>query len=194
MRREDKIRMMRVASHSMDFPPRRSLASQVGGWLIFAFVLVVLLLFTAYARAGSLVVLGGIQAPVSGWTSNHDYQTFGLGLYKTIHKGRYIELEAGAVYQCYVNGTTGNLLGLDLVLTTTGRLYAGFNAGFGWLHPRQFQDVGDIPCALGGRFGPIVGFRLNRSVNAELRIDHLSAFTPHDKGRNHLVVVLKWRF
>jgi len=195
MTKQEKIRMMRMASHSISDPYRRSsTAWKIGSWMMFWACFVALMLFAAYARADSLVILGGTQAPVSGWTNNHHYQAYGLGLYKTFHKGQYVELEAGVVYQRYVNGTTGNLLGMDLMLTTTGKLYGGFNAGFGWLHPRQFQDIGDQPCALGGRFGSLVGYRFLSSVAIEARVDHLSAFTPHDKGRNHLVIGLKWRF
>ena len=195
MNREEKIKMMRMASHAISGPYRRPhTVWKVGGWSVFWACFITLILFAAYARADSLVILGGTQAPISGWTNNHHYQTYGLGLYRTFHKGQHIELEAGLVYQCYVNGVTGNLLGMDLMLTTNGKLYGGFNAGFGLLSPRQFQDVGDKPCALGGRFGPIVGYQLSNRCSLEMRIDHLSAFTPHDKGRNHLVVGLKWSF
>ena len=194
MRREDKIRMMRMASHAISGPYKRtSTAWRIGGWIMFWICFIAMMLFAAYARADSLVILGGVQAPISGWTNGHNYQTYGLGIYKTYYEDQHVELEAGIVYQCYVNGTTGNLLGMDLVLTTTGKLYTGLNAGFGWLHPRQFEDVGDVPCALGGRFGFLIGYRMDRTA-VELRVDHLSAFTPHDKGRNHLVIALKWRF
>jgi hypothetical protein len=195
MRKEEKIKTARMANHAMeDFYKKPSITWKICGWTVFWICFFMLALFAAYARADSLVILGGTQAPISGWTSDHEYKTAGIGLYRTYHEGDHIELEAGLVYQMYVDGTSGSLLGMDLMLTTTGRLYAGFNAGFGLLSPRQFQDVGDQPCALGGRFGPIAGYSLTDAIAIEIRIDHLSAFTPHDKGRNHLVVGLKWRF
>jgi len=184
-----------MASQSMEMPTRKHpTLYDVGWWVVFAIVFVSLLLFAFYARAGSLVVLGGTQAPNDSWTSGHEYSTLGVGLYRSYYTNDYIEFEGGIVYQRYMNGTSGNFLGLDIMLTTTGTFYIGANAGFGLIHPRQFQDVGDIPCALGGRFGPLVGFNASDTLAIELRIDHLSAFTPHDKGRNHLVVALKWRF
>jgi len=194
MTREEKINMMRMASHAISGSYRRSYTVwKIGSWAFFWGCFIGLMLFAAYARADSLVILGGVQAPISGWTSDHEYKTAGIGLYRTYFEGNYVELEAGMIYQMYINGTSGSLLGMDLMLTTRSKLYIGFNAGFGLLHPRQIQDVGDKPCALTGRFGPILGYRL-KTVAVELRIDHLSAFTAHDKGRNHLVIALKWRF
>jgi len=193
MTREEKIKMMRMASHAISGPYKKSsIAWRIGSWTMFWACFFALILFAAYARADSLVILGGTQAPISGWTSDHKYKTTGIGLYRTYFEGDHVELEAGLIYQMYLNGTSGSLLGLDLMLTTRGKLYAGFNAGFGLLSPRQFQDVGDQPCALGSRFGPIVGYQLSNCCSLEMRIDHLSAFTPHDKGRNHLVLGLKW--
>jgi len=184
-----------MASHAIEGPYRRiSMAWRVGGWIMFWICFLTLMLFATYARAESLTIFAGPQAPVKGWTSGHKYHTLGIGIYHSFYSSSKMELEAGLVYQQYMNGTTGRIFTMDLILTTQGRLYVGANAGFGIIHPRHFQDVGDVPCTLGGRFGPLVGYKVSAATAVEMRIDHLSAFTAHDKGRNHIVIGLKWRF
>jgi len=187
-----------MASHAIDGPYKRSwTAWRILSWSIFWACFITLALFTTYARAESLTVFGGPQAPVEGWTSGHKYHTLGIGIYHTFYSSDKIELEAGLVYQQYMNGITGRTFAMDLMLTSITRptkAYIGFNAGFGYMWPQQFEDIGDIPCSLAGHFGPIVGYSLTNRASIELRLDHLSAFTPKDKGRNHMVIGLKWRF
>jgi len=52
MRQEDKMRMMRMASHAIEGPYRRiSMAWRVGGWIMFWACFFALMLFATYARA-----------------------------------------------------------------------------------------------------------------------------------------------
>jgi len=177
----------------MDFPKKKNIGILPWIFLVILTISMSFFIVVVKTRGATLSVFGGPQAPVEGWTSGHKYKTVGISLHTTQYRDSHVEFETGLTYQKLQNGATADVFALDLRLTTRGTLFAGFNAGFGHMSKNQIVDVGDIPCHMVGHFGPAVGYWISERTAIELRLDHVSAFTPHDKGRNHAVIGLRWR-
>jgi len=67
VRQEDKIRMMRMASHGIELPPEKHILERACAWLFLAIFFVLVILFIRDAHAESLTIFGGPQVPVEGW-------------------------------------------------------------------------------------------------------------------------------
>jgi len=171
MNKEEKIRMMRMASHAISGPYEgTSVAWRIGGWVMFWICLIAILLFAAYATAEVSL----------GYGKQMDWLSSSCPQGKT-HSIAEIEFQAdepkpwtfsfvGQYLQD--DGTSGALhirLGLKQVLWS--RLVVRLFGGFG-LHSGIQPEIGKSQVL--GHFGAGVGLRIGHAAVVSYSITHMS--------------------